>query len=143
MKAFLLATLAVALIGCSSGSKAHPPTPTTAAPAPTLPAGVTSDTSVPAHVPNNVKLRADVQIDPQPNGCHAVSGGWTAMGSAINPTTRAVTYTISVFFTTSQATVIATGQTKATVPPGAHQAWAITQHFTASAGTLCVLTGVA
>jgi hypothetical protein len=123
---------ATLLCACSGGKHANTQPPST------LPPGVTNATDVPTNVPNNVQLRGNVQI----GACKAVPGGWEATGTAINPTSKAITYTVTVFFTTRQATVVATGATKVDVKPGAHQPWAVRKSFAAPNPTLCVLRGV-
>jgi hypothetical protein len=123
-------------MGCS-GSKSHSPT-TTVAPAPTLPRGVTSDTALPTNIPNNGSLRANVVV----SSCHSAPGGWVATGTALNPSAKAITYTITVFFTTTEATVIDAGQTKVTVQPGARSAWTVAKQFATPPQMNCVLTGV-
>jgi hypothetical protein len=103
-----------------------------------LPNGVVGATDVPTTVPNKADLRKNVAI----SSCEAVEGGWAASGTASNPGKNATSYTITIFFTTDQATVISTGQTTVQVQPDGKQSWSVNQKFTAPAHTLCVLRGV-
>ena len=135
---------ALGLTGCtatpdsSDGSDARHPS-AAGSPAPGLPAGVIQATDVPTDVPNDTSARADVAV----TGCEAVGDGWAARGTAKNPTDQPKTYTLTVFFTTSAATVLHTDTTQVAVDPGGSADWAITGTFAAPAGTLCVLRGVA
>ena len=103
-----------------------------------LPAGVTPQ-SLPSSVANSVDKRKGVEV----TGCAAVAGGWGAKGTAVNKGAKDVAYTITIFFTTSQATTIASAQTKITVKPGATGNWTVSAKFKAADTMLCVLRGVA
>jgi hypothetical protein len=148
--AALLATV-TAVAGCTQSSKPTKPTvhsSTSAKPSqgyeavttppPGLPTGVKAATSIPASVPNSPSLRQNVDI----STCKAVEGGWSAAGTASNPGSKQAGYTITVFFTTTSATVIDTVQTHVTVKPGDKQTWTASKKFTAPPKTLCVLRGV-
>jgi hypothetical protein len=74
--------------------------------------------------------------------CKATKGGWTAGGSATNPGSKTADYTITVFFTTTAATVVGSAQTRVRVKPGAEETWTAGKKFTAPRRTLCVLRGV-
>jgi hypothetical protein len=105
--ATLGALLAAALTGCTStkthGAKGSGSGGATGAARSTktagLPTGITGATSVPAHVANDVRLRRNVTL----STCHQTSNGWTAAGTARNPTAKPMDYTITVFFTTAAA----------------------------------------
>ena len=128
------------MVGLTACTSSHHTTATsnTTLPAVTLPKGVNNATDVPTSVPNNPALRAHVQI----TKCAASADGWQASGDATNPGTGPVDYTITVFFTTSAATVIGYGSAKVHVAAGGHQAWSVSATFTPAPGTQCVLRGV-
>jgi hypothetical protein len=148
--ALLLSAIAtLALAGCTSSGGRHDalassgrrPTATSSTGVKKvagLPAGVTGATSVPAHVANNVRLRHNVQL----STCQRAAHGWSAAGTARNPTGKPVQYTITVFFTTATTTVVGTGATHVRVGPGRSARWVVSPHFTPAPKTLCVLTGV-
>jgi hypothetical protein len=93
---------------------------------------------VPLTVPNSVRARRAVTL----TGCAATGSGGHASGTAIAPGTSAATYTITVFFTTRQATVIGYGTTKVHAVPAKTILWAVGTHFKAPPGMRCVLRGV-
>jgi hypothetical protein len=132
----LLAVAGCSIGGSSAGTAKTSPTATTQGAG--LPEGVKNATGVPSKVANTAKLREQVRL----TSCHQVPRGWTASGTATNPVSAAVDYTIEVFFTTQSATVIGTGNTRVYVPGKAHQQWAVTKRFTAAPSTVCVLRGV-
>jgi hypothetical protein len=151
---------AAGLVGCtgsqsSDGSGAQEPAPTSASgkqdpdssgaaePAQTSATDKqdppsTGATAVPTEVPNDTALRKNVQL----SSCKRITGGWGASGTATNPGTTSVDYTITIFFTTSKATVVSTGATHITVDPGDTQTWTVQRKFIAQPKTLCVLRGV-
>jgi hypothetical protein len=143
-----LLTAVVVVAGCTHSSKptarsstsAKPSKPSTdaTAAAPGLPPGVKGATSIPVSVSNSPALRRNVDM----STCKAVEGGWSAAGTATNPGSKQVDYTITVFFTTTSATVIDTVQTHVAVKPGGKQTWTASKKFTAPPETLCVLRGV-
>ncbi|MDP9904635.1 hypothetical protein [Arthrobacter bambusae] len=124
------------LTGCGNAAPAPAPSATETVNA--LPAGVTQPTAVPTDVPNDANVRQNVKI----TDCSSADGGWAAKGTANNPGNKAVDYTITVFFTTDQATVLHTAQTKVAVEPGKSADWNITEKFPTTPKTLCVLRGV-
>ena len=132
-----------AAAGCTSGSSNHS---ASTQPSTAQPSGKTSSsgssvagaTAVPTRVANNVKSRKNVQL----SSCTKVAGGWGAGGTAANPGTKAAAYTITVFFTTTSATVVGIGKTQVRVAPGGTQDWTVTGKFKAPAKMLCVLRGV-
>ena len=131
-------TVCFALVGCTASPTVVPHTTSAAAAAPGLPAGVKAVESLPTNIPNDTAARATVQL----STCSKTTDGWKAAGDIANPGKASVTRTITVFFTTSTATVIQTAQTKVTVEPGQKVSWSTNPTFTAPAGTLCVLRGV-
>jgi hypothetical protein len=135
------------IAGCSGSSNhkasapassAHPSVSTSVSSAPGLPPGVVNATSLPVSPPNSPALRSNVSV----SSCAATTGGWGASGTATNPGTASADYTITVFFTTVNATVIGSAQTHVTVKAGGKESWSASATFTAPAKTLCVLRGV-
>jgi hypothetical protein len=125
--------------GSSATALSSAPTAARSGTATPLPSNVKAATSVPTKVANDVSLRKNVAI----TSCAAgKAGGWSASGTVNNPAASAADYTITVFFTTTSATVISTAQTKVTVQPGAKVTWNATKTFTAPKKMLCVLRGV-
>jgi hypothetical protein len=103
-----------------------------------LPSGVKGAISLPTSPPNRPTLRRNVSM----STCKATKGGWTAGGSVTNPRSEPAEYTITVFFTTTAATVVGSAQTRLVVEPGAEETWTAGKKFTAPRKTLCVLRGV-
>jgi hypothetical protein len=95
--------------------------------------------SVPAKVPNSMAARRSVTVD----GCHSANGGWQASGTVKHGSGSTASYKITVFFTTSGATVIGYGDTVVQVAAGQTKPWTVRGRFDAPPGTLCVLRGVA
>jgi hypothetical protein len=93
---------------------------------------------VPLTVPNSVRARQAVTL----TSCAATGAGGHAAGTVIAPGTSAATFTITVFFTTRQATVIGYGTAKVRAVPGRTIPWAVGRHFKAPQGMRCVLRGV-
>lgn len=98
-----------------------------------------STTTVPANVANQDNVRKNVLL----KNCAASPGGWSAGGVLNNPTGSATTYKITIFFTSTGATDLASGTTS--VPVGAHgsELWSVQAKFAAPSQVLCVLRGVA
>jgi hypothetical protein len=140
----LLAALAAGLatLTACGTSPAGPASPAALASAKTaalaLPKGVKNATAVPGKVPNDAALRKTVVIA----SCAQISGGWRASGTATNSTSKAVDYTVTVFFTTPRDTVIGTGDTRVHVAPDSSTQWTAAGKFTAAPSTRCVLRGV-
>ena len=134
----LVLTALVAATACSSSGSTAPKVRTSATPHAGLPSGVSGATNVPTSVPNDPARRADVTLA----HCAAAPGGWAAGGTIQNPRTKASTYRITVFFTTTSATVVGVGKASVHVSGGASQAWQAVGHFHPPAKTLCVLRGV-
>jgi hypothetical protein len=139
-KAVFLASGAIILLlaGCVSTPKAGPAASASSSVAiPGLPAGVVP-AAIPTDVPNSVEARSSVAM----TSCEAAPGGWAAAGTVTNSGKTAVDYTITVFFTTTKATVIDSAQTKVSVDPGSKKSWTATKKFGAASQMLCVLRGV-
>ena len=77
-------------------------------------AAVVTAPRVPLTVPNSVRARKAVTL----TGCTATGTGGHASGTVTGPGASAATYTITVFFTTRQATVIGYGTAKVHARPG-------------------------
>lgn len=131
--------------GCSHSGSGSSPSPKSSSSAPStaqadgLPPGVSQDDAAPTDVPNKPSARKNVTM----TSCTKTAGGWSAGGTATNSANASRTYTITVFFTTTGGTVIAHGDTKATVEPGAQSTWMVKATFAAAETTRCVLRGVA
>lgn len=128
----LLAT-GLCLAACSNGGKPSSSSTTTTAPP------ISTDTIVPNNVPNQVGVRKDVQL----LNCAQSSGGWSAGGTVNNTLGKAAIYTITVFFTSSQATDLAYAITMVRVDNGKNSLWTTKATFAAPPGVICVLRGVA
>lgn len=98
-----------------------------------------STTTVPANVPNQDNVRKNVIL----KNCAASPGGWSAGGVVNNPSGSSTTYKITIFFTSTGATDLASGSTS--VPLNAHGSslWSVKVSFAAPSQVLCVLRGVA
>ncbi len=141
----LAAVVALAAAGCHSDSGATGSTSSAssssgvdASAQATLPPGVANAVDVPTNVPNDPSLRQQVQL----TTCAKTASGWQAAGTATAAAAKAVTYTITVFFTTASATVIGFGSTRVTVRQGAPTQWSVSADFTPAPDTRCVLRGV-
>ena len=127
MRALVSVAFCLLAVGCGNGA------PSTASVTPHPPAP-----SVPTNVANDPTLRRDVKL----TSCGATLNGWAASGSAKNPSDKPRTLTITVFFTTPAATVIATGATRVALAPHRTRGWSVAEKFDAPDETLCVLRGV-
>ncbi len=95
-------------------------------------------TIIPTSVANNPDLRSSVAL----SGCALAPGGWEASGTAGNQAKTVARYTITVFFTTGDATVEGFGSTKVDISPGKRADWRVRARFPADPTTTCVLRGV-
>ena len=93
---------------------------------------------VPASVLNKPATRKYVTL----TSCGATKGGWSAAGTAKNPKKTAADYKITVFFTTTQATVLNYAVTTVHVPAGKSAQWKAARSFPAAKSMNCVLRGV-
>ncbi|MFJ9317739.1 hypothetical protein ACIRN4_26350 [Pimelobacter simplex] len=143
--------LTLALAGCGGGAPAPGPSAgsSTASPrsgpsatgAATDPATTTirrPDVTVPRKVVNRPAARDRVTV----TGCRAADGGWSASGRAVGRRAGADQLTITVFFTTEQATVVAWGQTTVDVPDGRSAEWSVRANLPVEGELRCVLRGV-
>jgi hypothetical protein len=126
--------VAAAVTGSLSGCTSSAPTPTPTATAPA--AGAQLD--VPTSVPNVPADRPNVLVQT----CSAASGGWSAKGTAHNPGTKSVTYTINVFFTNQTATVVGVASTRVGIAPGKTKPWVAAAQIAGASNLRCVLRGV-
>jgi hypothetical protein len=142
LRALPLAALAfgVALVvsGCTQGPAPTAGPTSAATDVAGLPHGVQQATEVPTDVPNTPDLRKNVTLA----GCEKADGGWQASGTATNPGSDPVDYTVTVFFTTDKGTVLGTADTKVRVDPGEKKNWDVTAQLTPAPRTTCVLRGV-
>jgi hypothetical protein len=140
----LVAVASIAVAGCTSSDQhaaKHSTSSTRTAtthPVATLPSGVTGATDVPTAVPNKPALRDDVTI----TACTAAKGGWAAHGTVHNTAKASTLYRVTIFFTTTSATVLGVGRARLRVPAGSQRSWQATGRFTAPKHVLCVLRGV-
>lgn len=131
--------LGLVVTGCSGAPDAG------ATPTPTftqvngLPDGVALPDDVPTEVPNTPEDRKNVGIE----ACESTADGWRAAGTAVNPHDAAVTYEVSVFFTTESGTVLQFGEVSVPVSASGVEEWQIEVDFVAPPTTRCVLRGVA
>lgn len=123
-----VAVAVAAMIALPTGCSAGQPAPSSAI-----------QTGIPASVANVPQDRSAVSL----SECTATDGGWRAGGTIKNPGASARTYTVTVFFTSKAATVLASQSTQVGVDPGQTQDWSVTAAFAAPEGTRCVLRGVA
>ncbi len=135
--------------GCSSGqsnntksSSAPKSTASVTAPATAGSATITQYPLPTGTISNNTTAngpRTQVAI----TSCAAVDGGWGASGTAKNPGTSAVTYDITIFFTSTGATVLDYATASVKVAAGKTENWTAAAKFAAPSNVLCVLRGVA
>lgn len=135
--AMLLLTTACG--GADDGSGPAHPTP---GPVQSSPPAVTvkqADVTVPSKVGNNPDKRSAVSV----TSCKATADGWMAAGTATATKSGPETFTITVFFTTEQATVVEWGKTTVTARAGATATWQIAKRLPVRSTLLCPLRGVA
>jgi hypothetical protein len=94
---------------------------------------------IPTSVPNRPADRKAVTLA----DCSTTPNGATASGLVTRPGNTAADYTITVFFTTSHATVLNYAKTTVRAEPGKPAAWSVTKEFSAPQDLRCVLRGVA
>ena len=93
----------------------------------------------PSRISNSVKLRRQVAI----TKCVSTAEGWKAEGNAVNTgSDKRFKATITVFFTTTSATVLDYAETKVDVAPGKTRTWSAAAKFDAAPTMRCVLRGV-
>jgi hypothetical protein len=139
----LSAVCAAALLSVTACTSDEPSTPKgQAAVKPSTPA--TSPETVPHRplptkpIPNDVDKRRSVVIEE----CKATKNGWRARGTATNSADSSETYEITIFFTTTSATVMDFARTTVTVAAGETEKWQASTKFPAPDEVRCVLRGV-
>lgn len=90
-------------------------------------------------MPDEASVRPDVQLI----NCGQTKGGWSAGGTVQNSLRRRTTYIITVFFTSAQATDLASAVTSVPLAAGKSKLWSTQATFAAPGQVLCVLRGVA
>lgn len=134
------ACLALLVTGCTASSPVATPSPTSTGPASPyagLPAGVIPTTTLPTGYPNVAAVRQLVKV----TNCAATKDGWQAKGTVRNSGSDAQKITITVYFTTPQATVIDTAQVAVDVAVGAKGQWTAAKAFTAPSKLNCLIVG--
>jgi hypothetical protein len=151
-RAALVAAAVAAMVatGCAAqhaGNSANSPAahnPGSGAVAPAAPAAATAARSIPLKVPNSVSARKAVTL----TGCSATGAGGLATGTVTAPAAKtataakAATYSITVFFTTPETTVLDYATAIVHATPGKAVPWRASGHFKAPQGMRCVLRGV-
>lgn len=124
------------LTGCTSSSTSHAKSSVAAAKttaSPTLVQG-----KLPDKITNSVKIRQFVTQ----TKCAAIAGGWSASGTAKNPTAAIRTYKITVFFTTTKATTLNFAIATVKVAPAKTGTWTASKKFPAQKQMLCPMPGI-
>ena len=106
---------------------------------PSAPATKHSGGGIPTNVPDQARVRPDVNLI----NCGQTKGGWSAGGTVQNSLRRRATYIITVFFTSAQATDLASAVTSVPLAAGQSKLWSTQATFAAPGQVLCVLHGVA
>jgi hypothetical protein len=124
----------VMLSSCSSTAPTAPKHPEKSA----VVTPTTESVTLPSYR-NDVMRRPEVKL----TSCAAAPGGWTASGVITNLATTSHDFVLTVFFTDSSATVLASGKTSVTVDAKRSGRWHITAQFASPKVVLCALVGVA
>ncbi|MEU7524301.1 hypothetical protein AB0A74_01045 [Saccharothrix sp. NPDC042600] len=127
---------AAVVSACSAGEKpAAPSSPSTSSGS----VAPSAAADIPASVANDVDRRKHAVI----TSCRpGPDGGWEARGTVTNSGQAAHDYSITIFFTTENATVLDHAATSVTVEGGATGEWSAQKNFPAPPNVLCVLRGV-
>jgi hypothetical protein len=141
-----VAAALIAATGCGGGQAPSPARPAASSPAASAPSRTAGGTEaaapavrrIPLTVPNQAQARKAVTLA----SCAGTKAGGHAAGTIAAPGTSAATFTITVFFTTRQATVLGYAATTVRAAPGQATPWKVSGHFTAPPGLRCVLRGV-
>ena len=133
-------SVAVALAGCTSSTPTPQPTGQATSGRPTSTKSIPPQNELPSPsaIRNDVKLHRQTAI----TSCTSRPGGWQASGKSVNPGKDDVHLTITVFFTTTTATVLDYATAKVKVPAGGSAKWTAAATFHAEPNMLCVLRGV-
>lgn len=146
LAATIAATAILGLSGCMNSTTTTDSTPSrstniTSTAAPQLPEqtpGVTGATDVPTQLDNVASKRSAVSI----TTCRAAKGGWEASGKVTNRSKHLAEYTITVFFTDANGTVVGWRQIQTEAGPGKSARWSASAKFTPPSDTACVLAAV-
>ena len=149
--AFAIVVVAGAVVtsaaACSGSSNPLPSTTasTTATTTVSAPAtsgkGQATSAAIPTSVANDPKARQHATLER--SQCAAVPGGWRAGATVTNASRTPTAYRLTVFFTSSHATVLSYAQTTVKVDPGKTERWSVSSSFAAPKSVICVLRGVA
>lgn len=131
------ATCLAAATACSGGSAGKSSDSRSSSSTPKSAATVASDFSKP--VANDIALRKNVTQ----SSCERRSTTSSASGTATNPTTAALTYHLTVYFTTTKGTDLAKATTDVRVPAKGTAKWSASKTFGYKSAVRCVLVGVA
>jgi hypothetical protein len=74
-------------------------------------------------------------------GCRPVDGGWQAEGDATNPGDDALSYPVTVYFTSGQGILVATGVAQVVIPPRATVQWRVSTAAAVAGAVHCSLPG--
>jgi PBP1b-binding outer membrane lipoprotein LpoB len=144
----VIATIALALTGCSGATHTPPvrssePSSSGSIPQQAAPAAPTSlptyiQYPVPATVRDVAAKRQQVHID----SCSSTGSGASATGTIHNSGSKPVSYDITVFFTSNTATAVNYATATVTVGAAATASFTAKRTFAAPVALLCVLAGV-
>lgn len=149
----VVGAVVASLAACSGSPKATPSTTTstsrtssttataTATASATSGQGKAPSAAIPTSVANDVTARRHATLDR--SQCTAVPGGWHAGGTVTNAGRTPTAYRLTVFFTSSHATVLSYAQTTVKVDAGKTEKWSVSSTFAAPKSVICVLRGVA
>jgi hypothetical protein len=73
--------------------------------------------------------------------CRAVGGGWEADGEATNPGDDALRYPVTVYFTSGQGILVATGVAQVLIPPRTTVQWRVNTAAAVAGAVHCSLPG--
>jgi hypothetical protein len=123
--------------GASAGSPSAAATAKSTVPSTSHAASAAAD--IPTKVPNKPADRKAVTLA----SCTPSGKGVAAKGTVNRQGKGPADYTITVFFTTSHATVLNFGKTEVHAEPGKPASWTVAKDFSAPKDVRCVLRGVA
>lgn len=137
------AALGLSLSACSNSDKplasiAAPPTTTTTTGSTSTTLKVSTKAAVDSNAPDQRNARNNVDLI----NCAGTAKGWSAGGVVTNPSSQAVTYDISVNFTSTGSSPVADASTTVPVKAGKTTLWSVNATFNAPVLVLCVLRGV-
>jgi len=142
----VVASAALMCAACTGGDKTDSNKPGSGAPSAT--GSATSGASTPAVTSPKLPKPSDIKNDPAQmknvavTSCKAIGGGWSASGTAKNTQKEPVTFKVTIFFTTPQATVQGYGQAKLDVAAGKAGEWSTSAKFAADKDSRCIVRAV-